>query len=192
MDACARNMQSDSAEIKPAQCCIKLVFHLTQRYSLINAHQRQFTYIELGNSKQLILMSNYSKHEKPPNKQGLLQITYIELYVKTLYIFLSTTVIKTGNNYTCASLLHFWINIHFLEASRFSVTYYTYRDFFFSLNEEFGILAVTIMVPTFNTLLLPSLKYKVNTRLSLIRSPNPLPSYPAAKLIKSRTVRYGW
>ena len=29
MGACARNMQSDSAEIKPAQCCIKLVFHLT-------------------------------------------------------------------------------------------------------------------------------------------------------------------
>ena len=25
----ARNMQSDSAEIKPAQCCIKLVFYLT-------------------------------------------------------------------------------------------------------------------------------------------------------------------
>ena len=51
-----------------------------------------------------------------------------------IYIFfLSTTVIKTGNNYTCASPLHFWINIHFLEASRFSVTYYTYRDFFLSL-----------------------------------------------------------
>jgi len=29
MGACARNMLSDSAEIKPAQCCIKLVFHLT-------------------------------------------------------------------------------------------------------------------------------------------------------------------
>ena len=29
MSACARNMQSDPAEIKPAQCCIKLVFHLT-------------------------------------------------------------------------------------------------------------------------------------------------------------------
>jgi hypothetical protein len=29
MGACARNMSSDSAEIKPAQCCIKLVFHLT-------------------------------------------------------------------------------------------------------------------------------------------------------------------
>ena len=29
MGACARNMYSDSAEIKPAQCCIKLVFHLT-------------------------------------------------------------------------------------------------------------------------------------------------------------------
>ena len=27
--ACARNMQSYPAEIKPAQCCIKLVFHLT-------------------------------------------------------------------------------------------------------------------------------------------------------------------
>ena len=29
MGACARNMLSDSADIKPAQCCIKLVFHLT-------------------------------------------------------------------------------------------------------------------------------------------------------------------
>ena len=29
MGACARNMQSDPAEIKPAQCCIKLVFNLT-------------------------------------------------------------------------------------------------------------------------------------------------------------------
>ena len=29
MGACTRNMQSNSAEIKPAQCCIKLVFHLT-------------------------------------------------------------------------------------------------------------------------------------------------------------------
>ena len=28
MGACTRNMQSDSAEIKPAYCCIKLVFHL--------------------------------------------------------------------------------------------------------------------------------------------------------------------
>ena len=31
MGACARNMYSDSAEIKPAQCCIKLVFHLTYK-----------------------------------------------------------------------------------------------------------------------------------------------------------------
>jgi len=29
MGAWARNMYSDTAEIKPAQCCIKLVFHLT-------------------------------------------------------------------------------------------------------------------------------------------------------------------
>ena len=29
MGACVRNMYSDPAEIKPAQCCIKLVFHLT-------------------------------------------------------------------------------------------------------------------------------------------------------------------
>ena len=35
MGACARNMQSDSAEIKPAQCCIKLVFHLTIFRSLV-------------------------------------------------------------------------------------------------------------------------------------------------------------
>jgi len=31
MGACSRNTYSDSAEIKPAQCCIKLVFHLTYR-----------------------------------------------------------------------------------------------------------------------------------------------------------------
>ena len=29
MGVCSRNMQSDPAEIKPAQCCIKLVFHLS-------------------------------------------------------------------------------------------------------------------------------------------------------------------
>jgi hypothetical protein len=161
----------------------------SQCQSLIHAHQRQFAYRELDNSKQLTSMSNCRQQAwKLPTKQWLLQITHIELYVKTLY-FLSTAVIKTGNNYTCASPLHFWINIHFLEASWFWVTYYTSRDFF--LNEEFGILAVTIMVPTFNALLLPSLKYTVNTRLSVIRSSNPLPTYPAAKLIKRRTYRYG-
>ena len=36
MGACARNMQSDSAEIKPAQCCIELVFRLS--YSSMNFH----------------------------------------------------------------------------------------------------------------------------------------------------------
>ena len=29
MGACAQNMYSDPAEIKPAQCCIELVFHLS-------------------------------------------------------------------------------------------------------------------------------------------------------------------
>ena len=38
MGACARNMQSDSAEIKPAQCCIKLVFHLT--YTMMNGNTK--------------------------------------------------------------------------------------------------------------------------------------------------------
>ena len=32
MGACTRNMYSDCAEIKPAQCCIKLVFHLTDLF----------------------------------------------------------------------------------------------------------------------------------------------------------------
>ena len=32
MGACARNMQRDPAEIKPAQCCTKLVFHLNLTY----------------------------------------------------------------------------------------------------------------------------------------------------------------
>ena len=38
MGACARNMYSDSAEIKPAQCCIKLVFHLT--YTMIHGNTK--------------------------------------------------------------------------------------------------------------------------------------------------------
>ena len=46
MGACARNMQSDSAEIKPAQCCIKLVFHLT--YTLMHGSTKlKFTIILL-------------------------------------------------------------------------------------------------------------------------------------------------
>ena len=32
MGACARNMESDPAEIKPAQCCIKLVFSFDLYY----------------------------------------------------------------------------------------------------------------------------------------------------------------
>ena len=35
MGACARNMWSDSVEIKPAQCCIKLVFRLTSISTLM-------------------------------------------------------------------------------------------------------------------------------------------------------------
>ena len=35
MGACAQNMQSDSAEIKPAQRCIKLVFYLSYTVSLV-------------------------------------------------------------------------------------------------------------------------------------------------------------
>ena len=38
MGACAQNMQSDSAEIKPAQCCIKLVFHLT--YTMMHGNTK--------------------------------------------------------------------------------------------------------------------------------------------------------
>jgi len=36
--ASARNMYSDSAEIKPAQCCIKLVFHLT--YTMMHGNTK--------------------------------------------------------------------------------------------------------------------------------------------------------
>ena len=35
--ACARNMKRDPAEIKPAQCCIKLVFHLTNNQLKTNS-----------------------------------------------------------------------------------------------------------------------------------------------------------
>ena len=41
MGACARNMQSDSAEIKPAQCCIQLVFHLTENSSSLDTVRGQ-------------------------------------------------------------------------------------------------------------------------------------------------------
>jgi len=45
MGACARNMWSDSAEIKPAQCCIKLVFHLTCIIKLIENFTNHVTKI---------------------------------------------------------------------------------------------------------------------------------------------------
>ena len=38
MGACARNMQSDSAEIKAAQCCIKLVFYQRPSCQFFNTH----------------------------------------------------------------------------------------------------------------------------------------------------------
>jgi len=40
MGACARNMYSDSAEIKPAQCCIKSVFHLT--YTVMHGNTKLY------------------------------------------------------------------------------------------------------------------------------------------------------
>jgi hypothetical protein len=38
MGACARIMQSDPAEIKPAHCCINLVFHLT--YTMMHGNTK--------------------------------------------------------------------------------------------------------------------------------------------------------
>jgi len=40
MGACARNMQCETAEIKPAQCCIKLVFHLTYTCIVLHFYHR--------------------------------------------------------------------------------------------------------------------------------------------------------
>ena len=66
MGACARNMQSDPAEIKPAQCCIKLVFHLTYITSYYVLHK--FTYLfrvitfnsSLRNEKKSFIVSAIS------------------------------------------------------------------------------------------------------------------------------------
>ena len=52
MGACARNMQSDPAEIKPAQCCIKLVFHLT--YTMMHGSTKlKFCFRCLANGELL-------------------------------------------------------------------------------------------------------------------------------------------
>ena len=50
MGACARNMQSDPAEIKPAQCCIKLVFHST--YTATHGSTQHSTYTATHGSTQ--------------------------------------------------------------------------------------------------------------------------------------------
>ena len=51
MGACARNMSSNPAEIKSAQFCIKLVFHLTctmMHWSTKLKHFFQFYYLDLN------------------------------------------------------------------------------------------------------------------------------------------------
>ena len=48
MGACARNMQRDPAEIKPAQCCIKLVFHLTYITNILCNFYDCITVYEFG------------------------------------------------------------------------------------------------------------------------------------------------
>ena len=53
MGACARNMQIDPAEIKPAQCCIKLVFHLT--YTMMHGN----TKLKFCDAKQARNIYNY-------------------------------------------------------------------------------------------------------------------------------------
>lgn len=68
-----------------------------------------------------------------------MHITYVKLYVKTSY-FLPVTEIGICNNYTYGHLLHFWINFHFLEASRFSATYWNYRDL--SLKERIWVISL--------------------------------------------------
>ena len=58
MGACARNMQSDSAEIKPAQCCIKLVFYLT--YTMMHGS----TKLKKKNSKRHLVSNLDSGHHQ--------------------------------------------------------------------------------------------------------------------------------
>ena len=62
--ACARNMQSDSAEIKPAQCCIKLVFHLT--YTMMHGSTK-LKFTSAGCSYQ---KDKQVKSGKLPQKKG--------------------------------------------------------------------------------------------------------------------------
>ena len=58
MGACARNMQSDSAEIKPAQCCIKLVFHLT--YTMMQGSTKLKFIIRLHVTSSVQQRDNFS------------------------------------------------------------------------------------------------------------------------------------
>jgi hypothetical protein len=45
MDACARNMYSNPAEIKSAQCCIKVVFNLTYTMMHGNTKLKKYNYM---------------------------------------------------------------------------------------------------------------------------------------------------
>jgi hypothetical protein len=53
MGAFARNMYSDPAEIKPAQCCVKLVFHLTDFFITMTISRQQLPVQYRTDQKQL-------------------------------------------------------------------------------------------------------------------------------------------
>ena len=95
MGACARNMQSDSAEIKPAQCCIKLVFHLT--YTMmhgstklkVNKKLGEFSYV-CDNIIFIILCYIYFSHKTQlgASLKKCLRISVEALHLRQWKLFL--------------------------------------------------------------------------------------------------------
>ena len=79
MGACTRNMKSDSAEIKPAQCCIKLVFHLTyQNYQL------DITLKQLIQSLKPILILSF--HPNLRLQIGIMLSTFLIKILRVIFI----------------------------------------------------------------------------------------------------------
>ena len=90
MGACARNMYSDSAEIKPAHCCIKLVFHLN--YTMMHGSTKLKLKKKIGSANVydcIHYMFSLALREVFFQVHGLATLIYVFTHVSNYFSYLS-------------------------------------------------------------------------------------------------------
>ena len=126
MGACARNMQSDPTEIKPAQCCIKLVFHLS--YTMMH-----------GSTKlKLYLTFRFSYLTSEQHGSSFYFLRQRTVFVSNLVIFQDLLIVTFEHPLECLSFLQsFHVKRHIFNVfiitefllSSFSATNIYLKDF---------------------------------------------------------------